>query len=69
MSKLNMRRSIKSSESAIRQHMGMMDQLLDACEGDENPHPQTFGMGTTILVNMILKPYYHQFISLRFPGI
>jgi hypothetical protein len=38
--------------------MGRMDQLSNACEDDENPHPQTFGMGVTILVSRILKPYY-----------
>jgi hypothetical protein len=38
--------------------MGRMDQLSNACESDEKPHPQIFGMGMIILVNKILKPYY-----------
>ncbi len=55
---MSKRGNIKSSKSAIRRHIEM-DQLLDACEGDENLRPQTFGMAVTILVNLILKPYYH----------
>jgi len=68
MSKLSKKGGIKNLESAIRHHMGRMDQLSDAYEGDENPHPQTFGMGVTILVNNILKPYYLQLLTLDFMG-
>jgi hypothetical protein len=57
---------IKSLESATKLRMGRMDQLLDACEGDEILHPHTFEMGMAVLVNEILKPYYHRYISLRF---
>jgi hypothetical protein len=49
--------------------MGRMGQLLDACEGDGKLCPQTFGMGVAVLVNKILKPYYRQFVSPRFPRI
>jgi hypothetical protein len=39
MNKLSKRGNIKSSENATGHRMGRMDQLLDACEGDENPCP------------------------------
>jgi hypothetical protein len=69
MSRLSMRGSIRGLETATRRCMGRMDQPLDAYEGDGKPCPQTFGMGVAVLVNRILKPYYRQFVSPRFPGI
>ncbi len=57
--KLNKKGGIKSLKNAIGRCMGRMDQLSDACEGDEILHPQTFEMGVVVLVNEILKPYYH----------
>jgi hypothetical protein len=69
MSILSKRWSIKSSESANRHHIGRMDQLSNACERDAKLHPQTFRMGAMILVNGILKPYYHRFVSPKFPWI
>jgi hypothetical protein len=50
---------IESLESAIGHHMGRMDQLLNACEGDRKLCPKTFRMGMVVLLNKILKPYYH----------
>jgi hypothetical protein len=64
-----MRRNIKNLERVTRHRMGRLDQLLDVCEGDRKPCPQTFEMDTTILVNEISKPYYCQFVSPRFPEI
>ncbi len=59
MNKLSRREGIKSLESAIGHRMGRMDQLSNACKGDEILHPQTFKMGMVVLVNKVLKPYYH----------
>jgi hypothetical protein len=57
--KLNKRGGIKSLKNATGCCMGRMDQLSDGCEGDEILRPQTFEMGVVVLVNEILKPYYH----------
>jgi hypothetical protein len=55
---LSKRRSIESLESVTRRPIGKMDQLSNACEGDEKLCSQTFGLGVAVLVNEILKPYY-----------
>jgi hypothetical protein len=66
MNRLNNRGNIGSSKNAIGCPMGRMDQLSNACEGDEKLCLQTFGMGVAILVNGLLKPYYREFVSPRF---
>jgi hypothetical protein len=48
--------------------MGGMDQLLNACEGDQKLCPKTFRMGTVVLVNKILKPITIDLLALNFLG-
>jgi hypothetical protein len=66
---LSRRGSIKNLESVTGHHMGRMNQLSNACEGDGKLHPHTFKMGMVVLVNKILKPYYRRFVSPRFHKI
>jgi len=39
MSRLNLKKNIKNLKSATKGHMGRMDQLSDAYEGDGKPCP------------------------------
>jgi hypothetical protein len=69
MSKLSKRRNIISLENANGCHMGRMDQLSDACEGDKKSCPQAFEIVATILMIGIMKPYYRRYVSPKFPWI